>query len=391
MIKYLVILLILVGFTGSIFVNSYAYTIGNSENKLKPNFYPYGQGILEFQEPEVSPCYYTIPRFEVKTIDSKDELLNLDEIQNNFFVVLGNVNESSFQYLQVELPSESGIPSYLLDFKKGDERVHGEFYIDYKNLAVLVESDNKEIQTNGVNYEKYFEGNSKDITSSMHTLGPDNYNFGALLLKSDNTSWIKDEKCAIRLDWHVTITNDGKIISSTPTAKVGILSDSTGKFSPLVQHKSGVNIGSIECKPGLRVILQQVDDSGNMRPACVKPETKIKLIERGWALNERIPEQDQLENKIITPEDNDKLINIKKGESFIVKLDSNYSWRMDIDNQTVVNSDYSDIRYSGSQGVYKADNSGQAILTGIGDPVCLSSDPPCKSPSILFQLNINVK
>ncbi|GEM_PF-1826094 len=104
-----------------------------------------------------------------------------------------------------------------------------------------------------------------------------------------------------------------------------------------------------------------------------------------------IPSSDQLEDKIITPEDNDKLIDIKKGERFVVKLDSAYDWRINIDNQTVVDSDYSDIRYSGSQGVYMAHNSGQAILTGVGDPVCRLSEPPCMAPSILFQLNITVE
>ncbi len=151
--------------------------------------------------------------------------------------------------------------------------------------------------------------------------------------------------------------------------------------SPLKQFKSGISIDKIQCRDNLQLILK----TSNNSPACVKPETKTKLIERGWAT------VDQLENKIITPEDNDKLINIKKGESFVVKLDSGYDWRIGINNKTVIDSDYSDIRYSGSQGVYRAHNSGQAILTGIGDPVCRLSEPPCMSPSILFQLNINVK
>lgn len=153
------------------------------------------------------------------------------------------------------------------------------------------------------------------------------------------------------------------------------------ELSPLKQFKSRIAIDQIQCKEGFAVAIKK----SNGNPACVKPETKTKLIERGWAT------ADQLENKIITPEDNDKLIDIKKGESFIVKLDSSYDWRISIDNQTVIDSDYSDIRYSGSQGVYRALNSGQAILTGVGDPLCLSLDPPCMSPSILFQLNINVK
>lgn len=153
------------------------------------------------------------------------------------------------------------------------------------------------------------------------------------------------------------------------------------ELSPLKQIKFGISIYEIQCKEEFAVAVKK----SNGNPACVKPETKTKLIERGWAT------VDQLENKIITPEDNDKLIDIKKGESFVVKLDSGYDWRISIDNQTVADSDYSDIRYSGSQGVYRAHNSGQAILTGVGDPSCLSLEPPCMSPSILFQLNINVK
>ena len=151
--------------------------------------------------------------------------------------------------------------------------------------------------------------------------------------------------------------------------------------SPLKQFKAGISIEEVKCKDNFVLLTK----ASNNFPVCVKPETKTKLIERGWAT------ADQLENKIITSEDNDKLIDIKKGESFIVKLDSDYDWRISIDNQTVVDSDYSDIRYSGSQGVYRAHNSGQAILTGVGDPLCLSLDPPCMATSILFQLNINVK
>ena len=44
------------------------------------------------------------------------------------------------------------------------------------------------------------------------------------------------------------------------------------------QHKKGVNNGDIQCRHSLSLIAKAKDGS----PACVKPETKSKLIERGW-------------------------------------------------------------------------------------------------------------
>lgn len=156
--------------------------------------------------------------------------------------------------------------------------------------------------------------------------------------------------------------------------------------TPLKQLKTGVSTDKIQCRNNLELIFKN-----NNSPACVKSESIPKLIKRGWLTIETKSSQDQLENITITSADNDKLINIKKGESFVVKLDSNYNWRINIDNQTVIDNDYNDIRYSGSQGVYKAHNSGQATITGIGDPLCLASEPPCMSPSIVFQSHIKIR
>jgi hypothetical protein len=49
--------------------------------------------------------------------------------------------------------------------------------------------------------------------------------------------------------------------------------------SPLKQVQSGVAVDKILCKEGLVSVIKTSNDS----PACVKPATKIKLIERGWA------------------------------------------------------------------------------------------------------------
>ena len=50
--------------------------------------------------------------------------------------------------------------------------------------------------------------------------------------------------------------------------------------SPLQQFQSGIAIDKIQCKEHL-VIVAKNDGT----PACVKPETKEKLVERGWASN----------------------------------------------------------------------------------------------------------
>lgn len=49
-------------------------------------------------------------------------------------------------------------------------------------------------------------------------------------------------------------------------------------LAPLKQTQSGIHRSEIICKYGLELA---VKDS-NLTPACVKPETKARLFERGW-------------------------------------------------------------------------------------------------------------
>ena len=55
--------------------------------------------------------------------------------------------------------------------------------------------------------------------------------------------------------------------------------DCLGDVSPKLQIKSGIKPESISCKENLELIFKSTTGS----PACVKPETATKLIERGWA------------------------------------------------------------------------------------------------------------
>ena len=50
-------------------------------------------------------------------------------------------------------------------------------------------------------------------------------------------------------------------------------------LSPLKQFRSGIPFDEINCKDGHVVAIK----NSNGNPACVKPETKTRLMERGWA------------------------------------------------------------------------------------------------------------
>lgn len=51
--------------------------------------------------------------------------------------------------------------------------------------------------------------------------------------------------------------------------------------TPLKQFRSGVSIEEIKCKEGLHLVMKKT----NGNPACLRPETIPKLIERGWAIH----------------------------------------------------------------------------------------------------------
>lgn len=53
-------------------------------------------------------------------------------------------------------------------------------------------------------------------------------------------------------------------------------------LSPLKQSKSGIPSDMVKCKSSLILIIKSSDGS----PACVKPESKTLLLERGWAMNQ---------------------------------------------------------------------------------------------------------
>ena len=154
--------------------------------------------------------------------------------------------------------------------------------------------------------------------------------------------------------------------------------EETSILPPLKQEKLGVEIS---CKPGL-VLITKYDGS----PACVKPETREKLIERGWALEDT----NQNEPTTITQENNNQTIELNVGDTFLLKLGEEYMWNVEIDNDDIVSRVKNIAVIRGAQGVYEAKMPGSVTLSAAGDLPCREEVPPCAAPTILFKIQINV-
>jgi hypothetical protein len=149
---------------------------------------------------------------------------------------------------------------------------------------------------------------------------------------------------------------------------------------PLKQVKLGQEPS---CKPGLVMVTKY-----NGTPACVKPQTREKLIERGWALKDT--SENQSEPTTITQENNNQTIELNVGDTFLLKLGEEYMWNVEIDNDNVVSRVKNIAVIRGAQGVYEAKMPGSVTLSAVGDLPCREEVPPCAAPTILFKIQINV-
>jgi hypothetical protein len=79
----------------------------------------------------------------------------------------------------------------------------------------------------------------------------------------------------------IVIKNKGAIATPQESLEItGINYDDP----PLKQFRAGVTSEEIKCKEGLDLAIKLSNGS----PACVKPHSRQKLLERGWAVNNQI-------------------------------------------------------------------------------------------------------
>jgi len=272
----------------------YAADPAEPSDPLKPSgieLRGFGPGILEFNKnlDDDFSCSDVTPKPETKIVErKKDSLLNIDEKPGYFFIILGQLNSASYQYLQIGLHRGNDSvgpvanPSYFIDLKKHEQSLMSGLYQGNPSLAVVLESDKEETSIHlEDNYKKYLGETSKDVTYPRNRLGPGEYDFHAILFQSDKPNWIQHDVCAISLYWDFSVNDEGVVTTNSPKTERGKISDVTKEFPPLQQHKKGVNIGNIECRHGLLLIMKSKDHT----PACVKPESVTKLVAWGWAKN----------------------------------------------------------------------------------------------------------
>ena len=306
-VGFLFVLVLVIVASPLLLQSSYGITLGASENRNEQeNIFSYYFGILEFTEDieddndDFISCSNIDPNIKTDTIEiNKDSLLNIDNIEDEFFIILSQADSNSHEYLQIALPQKNGSPSYLIDVKKQPNQLitGGLYQSDYPHLAFVFESDSKISMIDEENhYKKYFAGDSKSVVNPSKRLGPGIYDFHVILFQSDRSNGLSGDRCAISLNWEFSVDDNGVITTKHPQTKIGKIGNVTEKFPPLKQYKMGMEYSQVECKKGYRLV-EQEDYSDDKRVACVTLETKTKLIERGWTKHSNKDEIKNIEPK----------------------------------------------------------------------------------------------
>jgi hypothetical protein len=93
----------------------------------------------------------------------------------------------------------------------------------------------------------------------------------------------------------------------------------------------------------------------------------------------------------LTLADEEKTVNLKVGQRFLLNLGADYDWTPLVADQNVVSRVVGILVIRGAQGVYEAHAPGTTILTASGSPTCLKSKPACAMPSRLYKVTLVVE
>lgn len=126
----------------------------------------------------------------------------------------------------------------------------------------------------------------KEISGPIYTIEIENHYKGSTLdrldaIGSEDSNGPKSMlplEVGQRAIFYVNFVDQKYYILSPYTAKVSQCGPDYNT-TPLGQYRFGINTSEIHCKSGYELVMKQSKDL----PACVKHETKVKLIERGWA------------------------------------------------------------------------------------------------------------
>ena len=221
---------------------------GEPLSSLQPNTFASRDNVLEFnnESESVLSCNVIVPKTpEIKTriIQDKNDRLSVDAYPNDLFIVLGELNSESFQYLQIPFESDSAQPGHVYPSAIIDLRGPSEFESKYRlfqsegTLAVVMESD-VEFSLVQVQYSKdhlykqYLSDSSRDESADIRNrLGPGNYDLSTIVFLSDKKGWLEDETCAFSLDLKFSVGENGKILIDTPQINTTKIREISNQFS----------------------------------------------------------------------------------------------------------------------------------------------------------------
>jgi hypothetical protein len=165
-------------------------------------------------------------------------------------------------------------------------------FIDSKNYAISYESTNAAVdvtqrppeefvfEANGVNGEIHV-GLPKTVPRYLHDDSP-----AIVLLNGHEYADYTESNCFF--DYVFPVAGDTMIqfiFAYPPERPLPIYYEDVSEEcitedipSPLQQFNSGISAVDITCKENMHLVINSIDG----RPACATPETKQKLIERGW-------------------------------------------------------------------------------------------------------------
>ena len=254
----------------------------------RPNLYRVGDRIMEFVEDSNTPCITPDVKIHETNLQ-KNPRINPDDIDNHFFIILSEYTSDSYHLLDIELPSGEGhhhkYQTFLYDHN--NTRLTGQGVgLDSGSLRFVLETaDQNLIIDEDKRFEEFIGERNTKFGAYSYIVKSGTYHINSLLYQFGLQS-IKNNPCVIALDWNFVVNDDGTFYAEIPQTRTGTLINTTHEFSLKQQEKLGLESWMVECKEGHTMLSQRDHFFHESRWACVTPETKSKLIERGWNLAE---------------------------------------------------------------------------------------------------------
>ena len=305
--KYLVIFLLIIGLSLSM---NLAYAIQPEYGKDVATY------LFDYEnKPKNHPCYFDHPpKYSqgqlIPDIGYPPE--NFEERMGKFLLehtVTSNSNEIHLKIALLDNQNKT-IPhvGFFLNVTKQDETSFTKlFHTHSGTLDIMLNQNHSASEWSSEGrlepYQGGLESDNDHFIVDIPILAQGIYHFDVTGFSAYDDTSLFSYSCAPKFDWSLVIDEYGN--AEIVTDSKSNHSYSRIYVSPLKQFSIGIHPEDIKCKESLTLVTKY-DGS----PACVKPETKIKLIERGWAQGSESKQPSLYSNKFPNIEDRNIQVNV---------------------------------------------------------------------------------